>query len=185
MNKGCMEAGTQQHELHSSRSTWLWSLLKAWSARSRTESPGRPFPGWQAWWQVDYIRPLPSGTGQCCVLIRCKLLYRGWINNTVLLYSMGDHIHYPVMNIMENRIFKKAGKKEEIFTLDTDCVPCIQCFCGRTEFLISHSDIPDRTASDQENHFIVSGVQQWASACGIHSRLCHVPHLPRAGPAVK
>ena len=62
-------------------------------------------PGWQAWWQVDYIRPLPSGTGQCCVLTRCKLLYRGWMNNTVLLYSMGDHIHYPVMNIMENRIF--------------------------------------------------------------------------------
>ena len=62
-------------------------------------------PGWQAWWQVDYIRPLPSGTGQCCVLIRCKLLYRGWINNTVLLNNVGDHIHYPVMNIMENRIF--------------------------------------------------------------------------------
>ena len=34
------------------------------------------------------------------------------MNNTVLLYSMGDHIHYPVMNIMENRIFKKLEKKK-------------------------------------------------------------------------
>ena len=29
---------------------------------------------------------------------RCKLLYREWINNTVLLYSTGNHIQHPVIN---------------------------------------------------------------------------------------
>ena len=29
---------------------------------------------------------------------RCKLLYIGWINNKVLLYSRGNYIQYPVIN---------------------------------------------------------------------------------------
>ena len=29
---------------------------------------------------------------------RCKLLYRDWINNKVLLYSTGKYIQYPVIN---------------------------------------------------------------------------------------
>ena len=29
---------------------------------------------------------------------RCKLLYREWINNKVLLYSPGNYIQYPVIN---------------------------------------------------------------------------------------
>ena len=29
---------------------------------------------------------------------RCKLLYIGWINNKVLLYSTGHYIQYPVIN---------------------------------------------------------------------------------------
>ena len=29
---------------------------------------------------------------------RCKLLYVGWINNKVLLYSTGNYIQYPVIN---------------------------------------------------------------------------------------
>ena len=29
---------------------------------------------------------------------RCKLLYTGWINNKVLLYSTGNYIQYPVIN---------------------------------------------------------------------------------------
>ena len=29
---------------------------------------------------------------------RCKLLYIGWINNIVLLYSTGNYIQYPVIN---------------------------------------------------------------------------------------
>ena len=28
----------------------------------------------------------------------CKLLYKGWINNKVLLYSTGNYIQYPVIN---------------------------------------------------------------------------------------
>ena len=29
---------------------------------------------------------------------RCKLLYRGWINNQFLLYRTGNYIQYPVIN---------------------------------------------------------------------------------------
>ena len=29
---------------------------------------------------------------------RCKLLYTGWINNKVLLYSPGNYAQYPVIN---------------------------------------------------------------------------------------
>ena len=29
---------------------------------------------------------------------RCKLLYREWMNNKVLLYSIGNYIQYPVIN---------------------------------------------------------------------------------------
>ena len=29
---------------------------------------------------------------------RCKLLYIGWINNKVLLYSTENYIQYPVIN---------------------------------------------------------------------------------------
>ena len=29
---------------------------------------------------------------------RYKLLYREWVNNKVLSYSTGNHIHYPVIN---------------------------------------------------------------------------------------
>ena len=29
---------------------------------------------------------------------RCKLLYREWINNKVLLYSTGNNSQYPVIN---------------------------------------------------------------------------------------
>ena len=29
---------------------------------------------------------------------RCKLVYIGWINNKVLLYSTGNYIKYPVVN---------------------------------------------------------------------------------------
>ena len=29
---------------------------------------------------------------------RCELLYIGWINNKVLLYSTGNCIQYPIIN---------------------------------------------------------------------------------------
>ena len=37
---------------------------------------------------------------------RCKLLYREWINNRVLLYSTGNYIQYPLINLMEKNIKK-------------------------------------------------------------------------------
>ena len=33
-----------------------------------------------------------------CEVSRCKLLYREWIDNKVLLYSTGNGIQYPVIN---------------------------------------------------------------------------------------
>ena len=39
-----------------------------------------------------------------------KLVYIGWINNKVLLYSTGNYIQYPVIN--QNR---KEYKKEYIY----------------------------------------------------------------------
>ena len=32
------------------------------------------------------------------MISRCKLLYMGWVNNKVLLYSTGNYIQYPMMN---------------------------------------------------------------------------------------
>jgi len=37
---------------------------------------------------------------------RCKLSCTGWINNKVLLYSSGNYIQYPVIDIMEKNMKK-------------------------------------------------------------------------------
>ena len=37
---------------------------------------------------------------------RYKLLYIGWINNKVLLYSTGNYIQYLVLNFMEKNMKK-------------------------------------------------------------------------------
>ena len=39
------------------------------------------------------------------VVSRCQLIYTGWINNKVLLYSTGNYIQSPVIN--------HNGKKSE------------------------------------------------------------------------
>ena len=39
---------------------------------------------------------------------RCKLLYIGWINNKVLLYSTGNYIQYPMIN-HTGKEYKKEG----------------------------------------------------------------------------
>ena len=41
---------------------------------------------------------------------RCKLLYTGWINKKVLLYSIGNYIQYPVINLNG-----KENEKEHIY----------------------------------------------------------------------
>ena len=40
---------------------------------------------------------------------RCKLLYLGWINNKVLLYSIGNYIQYPVINYTGKNMKKKVS----------------------------------------------------------------------------
>ena len=37
---------------------------------------------------------------------RCKLLYIGWINNSVLLYSTGNYIQYLIITIIEKNMKK-------------------------------------------------------------------------------
>ena len=41
------------------------------------------------------------------VVSRCKLLYVGWINNKVLLYSIGNYIQYPVIKHNGNECEKE------------------------------------------------------------------------------
>ena len=39
-----------------------------------------------------------GGMNQGFGVSRCKLVYIGWINNKVLLYSTGNYIQFPVVN---------------------------------------------------------------------------------------
>ena len=39
---------------------------------------------------------------------RCQLLYKGWIDNKVLLYSTGNYIQYPMINHNGNEYLKKS-----------------------------------------------------------------------------
>ena len=50
---------------------------------------------------------------------RCKLLYREWIDNKVLLRSTGNYIQYPVI--------KQNGKeyREECLSRITESIGCI------------------------------------------------------------
>jgi len=38
---------------------------------------------------------------------QCKLSYTEWINNKVLLYSMGNYIQYPMINHSEKELEKE------------------------------------------------------------------------------
>ena len=50
---------------------------------------------------------------------RCKLLYTGWINNKVLLYSAGNYIQYPVIDY--------NGKEyEKAYICITESLYCIE-----------------------------------------------------------
>ena len=41
-----------------------------------------------------------------CGVSRCKLVYKGWINDRVLLDSTGNYIYYPVI-IHKGKEYKK------------------------------------------------------------------------------
>ena len=45
---------------------------------------------------------------------RCKLLYIGWINSNVLLYSTGKYIQFPVQWIIE----KDMRNKVSVYIID-------------------------------------------------------------------
>ena len=52
---------------------------------------------------------------------RCKLLYIGWINSKVLLYSTGNYIQYPVINHIKNM---KKNMKKNAYICITESLCC-------------------------------------------------------------
>ena len=65
---------------------------------------------------------------------RCKLLYTGWLNNKVLLYTTGNDVQYPVINHNGKEYFKnkiKFKKSKKMFCL------AHREFTYTNEFLIS------------------------------------------------
>ena len=48
----------------------------------------------------------PGGMDWEFGISRSQLLYIGWVNSKVLLYSTGNYIQYPVTNHMEKNIKK-------------------------------------------------------------------------------
>ena len=46
---------------------------------------------------------------------RGKLLYIGWINNKVLLYSIGNYIQYPVINHNGKHIYMYIYIAESLY----------------------------------------------------------------------
>ena len=48
---------------------------------------------------------------------RCKLLYRKWINNNVLLHSTGNYIQYPVIN-------HNGKESEKLYIYITESLCC-------------------------------------------------------------
>ena len=55
-------------------------------------------PGGREWWEV---KDWELG------ISRCKLVYIGWVNNRVLLYSTGNYIRYLVINHNGNKYEKE------------------------------------------------------------------------------
>ena len=55
----------------------------------------------------------------------CKLVYIGWISNKVLLYSQGNHNHYPVIN-----------HNEKVYEEDCIYICITESFCWAVVIMI-------------------------------------------------
>ena len=67
---------------------------------------------------------------------RCKLLYIEWINNKVLLYSMGNYSQYPVINHNGKeyeKIYIYIHKHTHIYTHICVCVCITESLCCTEE----------------------------------------------------
>ena len=83
--------------------TYMWNLKYDTSALIyETETDSQT-------WKVDlqWPRGRRDGGWELGISI-CKLLYIGWINSEVLLYSTGSYTHYPVINIKEKNMKKNV-----------------------------------------------------------------------------
>ena len=54
--------------------------------------------GWEAW--IGRLGGMDWEVG----ISRCKLLYMGWISSEVLLYSTGNYVQYPTVNLIETNM---------------------------------------------------------------------------------
>ena len=62
---------------------------------------------------------------------RYKLVYIGWINNKVLLYSTGNYIQYPVINHNGREYEKEYIKRKNIYIYIY--IHIYESFCGTPE----------------------------------------------------
>ena len=74
--------------------TYMWNLKyetnePIYEIESETQRTG--------WW-LPKRRGCEGGMEWKFGINRCKLLYRGWLSNKVLLCSTGKYIQYPVIN---------------------------------------------------------------------------------------
>ena len=96
----------------------LWDYHYKWSKSGRERQISYNVYMWnlEKWYRWSYLQSINRDTdveNKCTDtkagrggggmdwkfgISRCKLLYREWINNKVLLYSTGDYIQYPVIN---------------------------------------------------------------------------------------
>ena len=65
---------------------WTYLTKQKQTHRHREQTCGCQGGGW--WGGMDWEFGIS----------RCKLLYIGWINSKVLLYSTGNYVQYPVIN---------------------------------------------------------------------------------------
>ena len=80
-----LHSKTWYHLYVESKVQHKWTYL--WHRNKLTDIRNLWLPRWVGWGR--------KGLG---VWDRCKLLYRGWINNQFLLYRTGNSIQYPVIN---------------------------------------------------------------------------------------
>lgn len=51
---------------------------------------------------------------------RCRLLYTGWINSKVLLYSTGDYSQYPMVSHSVKECLKRQGSEAVYMDIKTN-----------------------------------------------------------------
>ena len=70
---------------------------------------------------------------------RCKLLYIGWVNSKVILYSTENYIQYSVINHNEKEYKKNTHMHTEFPTYK--CIPFPEC-APKSNLFVSPTKLP-------------------------------------------